>query len=67
MTTTGDVAKAILIFCCCYFLLIAVGQAISGQTVLAIFLLVGFLVPLLFVVYDYAKDKRNKKTTLNQV
>ncbi|MGD0646317.1 MAG: hypothetical protein ABSA75_15605 [Candidatus Bathyarchaeia archaeon] len=60
MSTTGDVAKGILIFCCAYFFLIMIGQALSGQTALAEFMLVGFMIPLSIVIYGYVKDKRSK-------
>ena len=62
MTTTGDVAKGILIFCCGYFVLIAIGQAMSGQTAIALFMLVGLMIPLSIVINDYLKDKRDKKS-----
>jgi hypothetical protein len=39
MTTTGDVAKSILIFCCGYFIFLMIGQAITGQTALTVFML----------------------------
>ena len=60
MTATGEVAKEILIFCCGYFLLIAIGQAIAGQTAMAALMVVGFMVPFTFVIHSYAKDKRDK-------
>jgi hypothetical protein len=65
MTATGDVAKGILIFCCGYFVLIAIEQAASGQTALAAFMFVGLMIPLSFVIYSYAKDKREKRSSLN--
>jgi hypothetical protein len=58
MTASGEIAKGILIFCCGYYLLMAIGQAISGQTALAAFMLVGFLIPLSIVTHGYVKDKR---------
>ena len=58
MTAIGEIAKAILIFCCGYFLLMAIGQAISGQMALAVFMLVGFSIPLSIVIFGYVKDKR---------
>ncbi len=60
MTTIGDVARAILIFCCGYFLFVVIVQAIAGQTALAVFMLVGFAVPLSIVVYGYLKDRHDK-------
>jgi hypothetical protein len=64
MTTLDDVAKGILIFCCGYFLLIAIGQAMSGQTAIAIFMALGFIIPFSIVINGYIKEKRNKKNTL---
>jgi hypothetical protein len=61
MTTTGDVAKGILIFFCGYFLLIAIGQAMSGRTLaLGVFMLGGFTIPLSYIIYDYIKDRPRK-------
>ncbi|MCW4001066.1 MAG: hypothetical protein NWE93_12585 [Candidatus Bathyarchaeota archaeon] len=66
MTTTGDVAKGILIFFCGCFLLAAMGQAKSGQTVMAAFMLAIFLLLLSYVTYGYVKDKQRKpKPTLS--
>ncbi len=66
MTTTGDVAKGILIFCCGYFVLIMIVQATTGQTVLAMFMLVGFMIPLSIVIYGYVKDKRATQNSGNE-
>jgi hypothetical protein len=65
MTTIGDVAKGILIFCCGYYLFLMITQAITGQTALAVLLLIGFMFPLSILVYGYVKDKRNKKNSPN--
>jgi hypothetical protein len=65
MTTVGGVTKGILIFFCGYFLLIAVGQAMSGQLVLAAFMLIGFSIPLTYVIYCYVKDKTRKPKIQN--
>jgi membrane protein implicated in regulation of membrane protease activity len=61
--TTGEVAKGILIFCCGYFLFMALVQAASGQTALAVFMFVGFSLPLTYVIYGYAKDRKRKAKT----
>jgi hypothetical protein len=63
MTTIGDVAKGILIFCCGYYLFLTITQALMGQTALAVLLLIGFMFPLLILVYGYVKDKRNKENS----
>ncbi len=63
MTAAGEVAKGILIFCCGYFLLTAIVQAISGQLALATFMLAGFSIPLTYVIYGYVKEKTRKLKT----
>ena len=65
MTTTGDVAKAILIFCCGYYIFLTITQAIMGQTALAVLLLIGFMFPLSILIYSHIKDKQNKKKSPN--
>ena len=65
MTTTGDIAKGILIFCFGYFVLILIGQALIGQTAMAMFMLVGLMIPLSIVIYGYSKAKRNKENSVN--
>jgi hypothetical protein len=65
MTTTGDVAKGILIFCCGYYLFLTITQAMMGQTALAVLLLIGFMLPLSILVYGYVKGKRNKENSPN--
>jgi hypothetical protein len=61
MTTTGGVTKGILIFSCAYFLFVLFVQAATGQTAMAVFMLVGFLVPLSFVICGYMQDKKDRK------
>ena len=63
MTTTGDVAKGILIFCCGYYIFLTIVQAITGQTALAVLMIVGFIFPLSILVYSYVKDKQNKQNS----
>jgi hypothetical protein len=63
MTTVGEIAKGILIFFCGYYLVIALGQAVSGQTAIAALMFVGFLIPLSIVVHGYVKDKRAHKSS----
>jgi hypothetical protein len=63
MTTTGDVVKGILIFCCGYFIFLIVAQAITGQTALTVFMLVGFVIPLSIVAYGTSKIQRGKKNS----
>jgi hypothetical protein len=67
MTTTGDVAKGILIFCCGYFIFLMIAQAITGQTALTVFMLVGFVIPLSIVAYGYVKDKKRQKEFIEKL
>jgi hypothetical protein len=61
MTTTGDVAKGILIFCCGYYIFLTITQALTGQTALAVLLLIGFLFPLSILIYSHVKGKQSNK------
>lgn len=65
MTATGEIAKGIFIFFCLIYLLAALGQAASGQTAMATFMLACFGILLLIVIYGYAKDTKNRKFELN--
>jgi len=60
MTAVGDVAKAILIFFCGYFLLIAFGQLASGQLAIAAMMFVGFAAVFSMFLFGYFRDKRRK-------
>jgi hypothetical protein len=55
----------VLIFCCGYYLFLTITQAITGQTVLAVLLFIGFMFPLSILVYCYVKYKRNKENSPN--
>jgi len=66
MTTSGDVAKGILIFCCVYYVLVLIAQAAQGQTALAVFMLAGLLIPLSITIHSYKKDKTDKKKLQNE-
>jgi hypothetical protein len=66
MTTTGEVAKGILIFFCGCYLLMTLAQAVSGQLAFAAFLLAGFSIPLTYVIYGYVKDKTRKSSVQPQ-
>jgi hypothetical protein len=61
MTTTGDIAKGILIFCCLYFVFIIIVQAVTGQTTLAVFMFLGLLIPLSITIHGYVKGKGDKR------
>ena len=58
MTTSGDIAKGILIFFIAGYLYTAILQASNGQTGIAAIMLVGFLVPLSIVLHGHFKDKK---------
>jgi hypothetical protein len=38
-----------------------IGNAISGNTALSLFMLVGLIIPAAWLVYEYAKDRRKKQ------
>jgi uncharacterized protein (DUF302 family) len=58
MTAIGDVAKGVLLTFIFFYILSMIGNAVFGNTALALFMLVGLVIPLSWLVYEYAKDKR---------
>jgi phosphate starvation-inducible membrane PsiE len=61
MTVTGDVAKGVLLTFIFFYVIAMIGNAITGNTALSLFMLIGLTVPSIWLVYEYAKDK--KRTT----
>jgi hypothetical protein len=62
MTIIGDFAKGFIIVWCVTFIILIIEFIIVGQTALAGFMNLGFLVALSIVIYGYIKDDRDKKT-----
>ena len=62
MTALGDVAKGFLLTFIFFYIVAMVGNVISGNTVLFLFMLVGLIIPSLWLVYEYVKDKRNNQS-----
>ena len=58
MTVIGDVAKGALLWFIFFYVLAMIGSAISGNIVLALFMLVGLLIPAACLIYGYDKDKK---------
>jgi membrane protein implicated in regulation of membrane protease activity len=58
MTAIGDVAKGFLLCFIFFYVLAMIGNAVSGNTALALFMFVGLVIPLAWLVYEYAKAKR---------
>ena len=58
MTVLGDVAKGALLWFVFFYVLAMIGSAVSGNTVLALFMLVGLLVPAAWIIYGYDRDRR---------
>jgi hypothetical protein len=59
MTAIGDFAKITLIlFALSYIILMAV-LAASGNTALSIVMLVGLMIPTLWLIYWHAQDKKH--------
>jgi hypothetical protein len=52
MGLIGDIAKATLIITVVYWLYAIIEFAMMGQYVLALFLFLGFLIPLSMIVYE---------------
>lgn len=60
MTTLGDVAKGVLLWFIFFYVLAMIGNAVSGNTALSLFMLVGLVIPTAWLVYEYVKDKKEK-------
>ena len=60
MTVIGDVAKGALLWFIFFYVLAMIGSAVSGNIVLALFMLVGLLIPAAWLIYGYNKDKRKR-------
>ena len=58
MTVIGDVAKGALLWFIFFYVLAMIGSAVSGNIVLALFMLVGLLIPAAWLIYGYDKDKK---------
>ena len=62
MKALGDVTKGFLLTFIFFYIVAMVGNVISGNTVLFLFMLVGLIIPSLWLVYEYVKDKRNNQS-----
>ena len=61
MGLLGVVSRAILIYTCLVWILGIVGLFVLGQTPLAVFATVVFMIPFYMVVSEYLKMKRTRK------
>ena len=60
MTAIGDIAKGVLLWFIFFYVLAIIGNALSGNTALSLFMLVGLVIPTAWLVYEYFKDKKEK-------
>ena len=65
MTTAGNLSKGILIAFCFSFLIMTIEFIIIEQTVLAEFMIAGFIIAISFALCGYTKNKKDKKTQPN--
>jgi len=56
----GDLAKAILITWVVFWIVAMISFAVSGQTAIALLFLVGLLIPLSFIAYEYWQYTKRK-------
>jgi len=64
MSVVGDVAKSVLVFFCGYFVFTMIVQALTGQTALAMFMLIGLSIPLAIILHGHMQDRKGKKKTM---
>jgi hypothetical protein len=65
MTIIGNFAKGFIIVWCVAFIFLIIEFLAIGQTALAGFMNLGFLVPFSIVMYGYIKNNRDNKTLSN--
>jgi 4-hydroxybenzoate polyprenyltransferase len=56
----GDLAKAILVTWVVFWVVTMISFAVSGQTAVALLFLVGLLIPLAFIAYEYWQYRKRK-------
>lgn len=61
MAIIGDVAKAVLVWFVTFYVLSMIGTAVSGNTALALFMLIGLIIPATWLAYAYAKDRKKNR------
>jgi len=65
MGLIGDVAKAILITWIVFYILAMLSFAAQGRMEMLLLFLVGLLIPLSMIVYDYWKHKNETDQSFN--
>ncbi len=60
MTVLGDFAKGLLLTFVAFYVIGMLGNLFSGNMALFVFMLIGLLIPSLWLAYEYAVDKRKK-------
>ncbi len=65
MGLIGNFAKGFLILTVAFWIFLMVEFAVMGQLAVALFLFLGFLIPLGIVVYWYWKDKKRLSQVLS--
>jgi hypothetical protein len=58
MGLIGDFAKGILILTVAYWIFLIIEFTAIGQTILALLLLIGLLIPSSMIIYEYKKFKK---------
>ena len=61
MGLVGDFAKAILILTVAFWLFLIVEFSVMGQSVLALFLLLAFIIPVSMILYERRKYRKSPK------
>lgn len=62
----GDLAKLILLTWVVFWLIAMLSFFANGQTALALLFLVGFLIPLSFIAYEYWNYKKQAQQTASK-
>jgi len=61
MGLIGDFAKGILILTVAYWIFLIIEFTAIGQTILALLLFIGLLIPSSMIIYEYKKFKKKGK------
>ncbi len=62
MGLLGDFSQAILLITVAFWMLSIISLAVTGQTFLAVMLIIGLIIPLSMIAYTYIKNRRKQAT-----
>jgi len=61
MGLLGDFAKGFVIMTVAFWVIAIIGQIAIGQIALAMLLLIGLIIPLSMITYEYLKNRKKER------